>query len=166
MLTLIAQYYFIPLTSRYEPLYNHGLVPAFVCFLVGTSVAATSTSSTGDGGSGSSLVARALEHEILTSLGACSFEVFLFQWPIHAIVTGLLGNDGSAETFVCMCLVLWGSAAAYVAYVETPLVALLRSHTEEWSRLEAEVLHQELPSFERGLTVEDHAQMGYGSTAA
>jgi len=164
---LIAQHFF-RFTCRYEPLYNHGLVPAFVCFLVGTSVACSATpTSTPIAAGGSSFVARALEHDILTSLGACSFEVFLFQWPIHAIVTGALGNGGSAEVFVCMCLVLWGSAAAYVAYVEAPLVKLLRSHTEQWGRQEAGVLIQEMPPFERVPTVEEHAQiLGYGSTAA
>ena len=110
-------------------------------------------------------MARVLEHDVLLALGACSFEVFLFQWPVHQTVSSLFGDaNASAEVFVLMCLALWATAATYIAHVDQPLAALLRKHTEQWG-IEAPPLLA-LPPFARVPTNEEMAQASYGSTAA
>mmetsp|Transcript_80916 Transcript_80916/g.158105 ORF Transcript_80916/g.158105 Transcript_80916/m.158105 type:complete len:491 (+) Transcript_80916:26-1498(+) len=131
----------------YEPLYNHGLVPAFVLFLWGGAVQATTDNHTATGPFQpqrrrcySSIAVRCLRHPILLALGACSFEVFLFQWPVHFVVTSLLGDSGSAssEVFVLFLLVLWSFSAWYIAVVEAPLVKWLRKSSEHWGAPEVE----------------------------
>ena len=44
----------------------------------------------------------------LRGLGACSFEVYLFQWPVHASFAGLgLNTSAGGEVFVAYALVLY-----------------------------------------------------------
>ena len=62
-----------------EILYDHGLAPLFAVFLW---AASRDTSA-------SSKASRLFAHPALSSIGKCSFEVYLFQWPIHAIFYGV-----------------------------------------------------------------------------
>ena len=78
-----------------EILFDHGLAPLFALFLW----AAARDASNG------SKAARVFAHATLASLGTCSFEVYLFQWPVHTIFVGLGLPTTAAENFVAFALV-------------------------------------------------------------
>lgn len=99
-----------------EILFDHGLAPLFALFLW----AAARDASNG------SKAARVFAHATLASLGTCSFEVYLFQWPVHTIFVGLGLPTTAAENFVAFALVLYALAALYEHYVERPYVRWLR----------------------------------------
>ena len=100
-----------------EILYDHGLAPLFAVFLW---AAARDTAA-------SSKASRLFAHPALASIGKCSFEVYLFQWPIHAIFYGVgLPTSDHAENFVAFALTLYMLAALYEVHVERPYVRWLR----------------------------------------
>ena len=66
-------------------------------------------------------------HPAFSSIGKCSFEVYLFQWPVHAIFYGLgLPTSDHAENFIAFALTLYVLAALYEVHVERPYVRWLR----------------------------------------
>jgi len=89
------------------------------------------------GGVGASLVARALMHPIPLALGGCSFQVFLFQWPMHELVTSVCGrhSEKSAVVFAFFLGALWAFSAWYSAAVEEPFVRWLRGRTDGWGNM-------------------------------
>ncbi|KAJ8600234.1 hypothetical protein CTAYLR_001968 [Chrysophaeum taylorii] len=110
----------------YEPLFDHGLAPVLALFLYASAV--DGRRATYLDVNPTSATARMFAHPALTSLGVCSFQVYLFQWPVHAIF-GMIGLDtqknGAAENFVAFALTLWLLAALYERYLERPFVAWL-----------------------------------------
>ena len=100
-----------------EILYDHGLAPLFAVFLW---AAARDTST-------KSKASRLFAHPALSSIGKCSFEVYLFQWPVHAIFYGVgLPTSDHAENFIAFALALYVLAALYEVHVERPYVRWLR----------------------------------------
>ena len=100
-----------------EILYDHGLAPLFALFLwaAARDTAAASKAST------------LFAHPALASIGKCSFEVYLFQWPVHTIFYGLgLPTSDHAANFVAFALTLYMLAALYEVHVERPYVRWLR----------------------------------------
>merc|ERR1712217_94499 len=104
---------------------NHGLALAYVAFLYGSV-----------SGGGAGLAARLLGHKSLAALGEYSFEVFLFQYPVHEIcvsigdITGIFdmkpdGSNTNWEGFMFFFLVLWIVAGLYAEFVEASLVRLV-----------------------------------------
>lgn len=100
-----------------EPLFDHMLAPLHAAFLFFSARAPMP-----------SIAASILAHPALDTLGTCSFEVYLFQWPIHASLglAGLVTLQPFGENFVAFVLTLWLFAAAYEIYLERPFVAYLR----------------------------------------
>lgn len=100
-----------------EPLFDHVLAPLHAAFLFFSARAPTP-----------SIAASILAHPALDTLGNCSFEVYLFQWPIHASfgLAGLITLRPYGENFVAFALTLWLFAASYEIYLERPFVAFLR----------------------------------------
>ena len=117
--------------TGWEELFDHALAPVFAVFLYCAAIDGAAGQGGGGGGGGgpSSAAATALAHAAPRSLGAASFEVYLFQWPLHAIFAFGLGLDTKegAENFVAYVLALYAAAAAYEARVERPYVAWLRA---------------------------------------
>lgn len=115
-----------------EPLFNHGLAPLLAAFLYGSAA----------GGAG--LVARLMRHDALVGLGAYSFEVYLFQHPLHELwvaigdVSGaytMRSPDATHNTSSCAFMVfllsLWLGAGLYAELVEAHLVRWLREEASD-----------------------------------
>lgn len=116
-LVLLAPNPSLAYRSGYEVLFDHGLAPLLALFLYAAAV---------DAGRASA-AAAAFSHGAPDALGACSFQVYLFQWPLHALFAGLgLDTKAGGEVFVAYALALYASAAAYERNVERPYVAWLR----------------------------------------
>ncbi|CAJ1398676.1 unnamed protein product [Effrenium voratum] len=65
-----------------------------------------------------SCVAHLLSHPALVALGKYSFEVYLFQWPLQAVLRQLLGQwPFEPDVFMGFLLLLWLLAGLYVEYV-------------------------------------------------
>uniref|UniRef100_A0A7S3JQE2 Acyltransferase 3 domain-containing protein n=1 Tax=Aureoumbra lagunensis TaxID=44058 RepID=A0A7S3JQE2_9STRA len=106
--------------SGFEPvIFDHGLAPLLAFFLGFSAL---------DSKIRSSIFGRICSHPALTALGSCSFEVYLFQWPLHTIFTylGLPTNDNNGQNFVAFLLTLWFLSSLYEIYIERPFVAWLR----------------------------------------
>jgi len=115
----------------WEPLLNHVFAPCYAAFLYGSAA---------NGGAG--CVAGWLQNKSLVILGAYSFEVYLFQWPIHEIwvaigdITKLFdmrpgGENWNMEGFMIFFLSLWTFAGWYAKSIEAPLIQWLRDITAE-----------------------------------
>ncbi|CAE8582396.1 unnamed protein product [Polarella glacialis] len=129
LLGAVALCLFIPSSGYregWEPLFNHSLAIAFAAFLYGSSA-----------GGGSCITAQLLGHEALVALGEYSFEVYLFQYPVHEIfvalgdVSGMFsmkvaGNNANYEGFMAFFLGLWLVSGLYAEFVEAPLIGWLR----------------------------------------
>eukprot|EP00927_Polykrikos_kofoidii_P084738 TRINITY_DN9020_c0_g1_i2.p1 TRINITY_DN9020_c0_g1~~TRINITY_DN9020_c0_g1_i2.p1 ORF type:complete len:442 (-),score=32.81 TRINITY_DN9020_c0_g1_i2:75-1400(-) len=133
VLSILLMLTFVPNSRRsgndrgYEPLVGHAFGLLYSCFLFGSAA-----------GGGSGLAARLLRHPSLVSLGAMSFEVYLFQHPYHEMLVGLgkvtglwsMQNEShrndDPESFVFYFLSLWVLSGIYLAYVEGPLVRCLQ----------------------------------------
>jgi len=105
--------------NGWEPMLDHGLAPALSGFLYFAAVC-------GDGEE--SVAARALGHEALVSLGADSFEVYIFQRPVHDIFRLLL-DMSATQAFVAYVVALWSFAAAYRRVVQAPVDGFFRRRT-------------------------------------
>merc|ERR1711964_794807 len=92
--------------NGWEPLFDHGLVLFIAGFLY-------SSSTTGR----ESAAARLLGHRSLVALGACSFEVYIFQRPVHDTFRLVFDVD-SAEVFMVYILTLWLFAGLYAKYLQ------------------------------------------------
>mmetsp|Transcript_104611 Transcript_104611/g.223594 ORF Transcript_104611/g.223594 Transcript_104611/m.223594 type:complete len:400 (+) Transcript_104611:99-1298(+) len=110
----------------WEPLLNHGLAPLYAAFLYGSAAR---------GGMG--IAARLLRHDALVGLGALSFEVYLFQWPLHEGVqflgekTGLYNmHEGyrimNPSAFMAFVFLLWLAAGLYSEFIQGPVAHCLR----------------------------------------
>lgn len=117
------------LREGWEPLFNHGFALVLALFLYGSAA---------QGGAG--LIARLLSHDALVGFGDYSFEVYLFQYPVHEIfvaagdLTGAFTMRNASGThntnscgFMAFFLALWLSAGLYAEYVESRLVRWLRA---------------------------------------
>ena len=115
-----------------EVLYNHGVIPFIACFLYGGPL---STPPPVDMPRlpRRSLVAQLLRQPALVGLGTYSFQVFLFQWPVHTAVTAAYGTTEAAEVFVAFCLCLWISAGLFAEFAEQPFVTWLHRRTADWT---------------------------------
>ncbi|CAJ1357652.1 unnamed protein product [Effrenium voratum] len=114
----------------WEPFFGHALAPLFAAFLGAASGRA-------------GLAARLLRSEALVALGAFSFEVYLFQYPIHELfvaagdISGTFSMRNTAGEynnnscgFVIFGFWLWLSSGLYCEFVESRLVGWLRHKTE------------------------------------
>eukprot|EP00933_Yihiella_yeosuensis_P028210 TRINITY_DN22027_c1_g4_i1.p1 TRINITY_DN22027_c1_g4~~TRINITY_DN22027_c1_g4_i1.p1 ORF type:complete len:418 (-),score=35.76 TRINITY_DN22027_c1_g4_i1:402-1655(-) len=132
----VALCLFIPGTgyrSGLETFFDRGLSILYSAFLYGSS------------GGGRCISATILSHEALEALGEYSFEVYLFQFPMHEIfvalgdITGLFnmkvrGNNANYEGFMAFFLSLWLVSALYAEFVEAPLIRWLREYSKAISR--------------------------------
>jgi len=138
-----------------EPFFDHALAPLFAAFLAFAAVdAAHDCQALPFEAPVAPLVERTkrrpsrfaavCSHAALDALSECSFEVYLFQWPLHKIFADVLrlptnwtgGGDaaansagGDGENFVAFILALWTTAALYEKHLERPWVAFLRKNT-------------------------------------
>lgn len=114
-----------------EVLFYHGLSPLMALFLYASSY---------EGGCG--MVARLMRHEALVACGEYSFEVYLFQYPLHEVfvawgdVAGTFDMRNAAHThqtnscgFMAFFLSLWLVAGLYAEWVESYLIRWLRAVT-------------------------------------
>lgn len=100
--------------SHWEVLFDHCLAPFFGMFLYAAA-------------RGNSLTGRFFSHPALAALGDVSFQVYLFQWPVHASFQLLgLPTQDAPENFIAFVLFLWVFAALYEYYLERPFVTYLR----------------------------------------
>ncbi|CAE8670298.1 unnamed protein product [Polarella glacialis] len=112
----------------WEPLFNHGFGLLFAAFLYGSAA-----------GGGSGLVARLFRHDVLVCLGAYSFEVYLFQYPVHEIFVAVGDVSGAFDMrnakreynnnscgFVVFFFSLWLAAGLYAEFVESHLIRWLQ----------------------------------------
>ncbi|KAK7249705.1 hypothetical protein SO694_00004424 [Aureococcus anophagefferens] len=107
--------------SRYragaEELFDHGLAPLFAVFLY--CAARDATALEGEPGS---IFAALCRPRTPASLGRASFEIYLFQWPLHAAFSAVgLDTKAGGENFAAYVLALCVAAVCYGAYVERPL---------------------------------------------
>lgn len=103
-------------------LLTHGFALALAAFMFGSS---------GRGGNGG-LIARLLSHEALVVLGAYSFEVYLFQWPLVSVFHYFFQQwPLPSDAFIAYLLLLWILAGFYVEFLAPPMVRWLRSKSEE-----------------------------------
>lgn len=98
----------------WEPLLDHGFALAIAGFLYGSATAR-----------GRCVMANVLSHRTLVELGKLSFEVYIFQEPVHQAFQ-LLADTRAPEAFMAYLLFLFAFAALYDKYVQTPLVEVLR----------------------------------------
>lgn len=118
----------------WEPFFGHALGPLFAAFLAASAAPAPGCQS---------LVVRLLRHEALVALGEFSFEVYLFQYPIHELFvaagdisgafsmrnpTGAYNNNSCG--FVIFVFWLWLFAGLYCRFIEVHLVNWLRHVTD------------------------------------
>ena len=135
--------------SRYrtgaEELFDHGLAPLFAVFLY--CAARDATALEGEPGS---IFAALCRHDAPRSLGRASFEIYLFQWPLHAAFSAVgLDTKSGGENFAAYVLALCVAAVCYEAYVERPYVAWLRDKFRPLEPLGAErsASSSSLPAF-------------------
>jgi len=108
--------------NGWEPMLDHGLAPLFVAFLYGSAVSSRSCS------------VRLLRHEALAGLGAISFEVYIFQRPVHDLFLVFLHADpASMEAFLAYLLSLWFFAGLYARCVQEPFDRWLKTVSSGWS---------------------------------
>jgi peptidoglycan/LPS O-acetylase OafA/YrhL len=107
----------------WDSLFDHGLAPFYALFLFGSSV----------NGGVEGWAARLLRHDSLVSLGQYSFEVYLFQWPVHEAFVALGDitrfssmRKPNSEGFFLFFMSLWVIAGVYSENIETPLANWLR----------------------------------------
>jgi len=100
-----------------DALLIHGIEPAIVLFFIASAVAGRS-----------SMVVRILSHPGLSSLGVYSFEVYLFQVPMHDLWVRCFGSDqmGFAIMFLPFLVSLWLFSGVYAELVEKPMVRWIR----------------------------------------
>eukprot|EP00931_Biecheleriopsis_adriatica_P090549 TRINITY_DN64514_c0_g1_i1.p1 TRINITY_DN64514_c0_g1~~TRINITY_DN64514_c0_g1_i1.p1 ORF type:complete len:417 (+),score=85.94 TRINITY_DN64514_c0_g1_i1:69-1319(+) len=110
--------------NGWEPLLDHGLALPIAGFLLGSCAQA---------GEPGGLGAKLLAHKALASLGEMSFEVYIFQRPMHDAF-GLFFETDQMEVFMVYLLVLWIFAGGYCRYVQAPVDAWLKHRTTEWAR--------------------------------
>jgi len=103
--------------NGWEPLYDHGLALLFAGFLY------WSADSKEKG-----KIAQLLSHPALVSFGECSFEVYIFQRPMHDIFRHLF-DAKTGEVFMVFLFTLWIFANRYMEYVQKPLDKFIRSVT-------------------------------------
>ena len=70
--------------------------------------------------------ARLLSHPALVALGKYSFEVYLFQWPLQAILRQWQRWPAN-ETFMAFLLLLWLLAGLYVEFLVEHMNTFLRA---------------------------------------
>ncbi|CAE8615341.1 unnamed protein product [Polarella glacialis] len=129
---IVGVVFFLPRPPRtwalhlngWEPLLDHGLALAIAGFLLGSCTEQEDCKPVGLG-------AKLLGHPALASLGEMSFEVYIFQRPMHDIFALFFDAD-SPEVFMVYVLTLWVFAGLYVKYVQAPVDRWLRSKTENW----------------------------------
>jgi len=119
--------------NGWEPLLDHGLSLAIAGFLFGSCSRADQPRGLG---------AKLLAHTALAALGEMSFEVYIFQRPMHDTFLLLFGVD-SAEVFMVFVVVLWIFAACYNHFVQAPLDSWIRKRTD-WAR-STEILNNDKP---------------------
>ena len=117
--------------TGFEVLYNHGVIPAISCFLFASPLC-TPTPSHLPTPPRCSYVALLLRQQAFVGLGTYSFQVYLFQWPVHMAISNLYGTTEAAEVFVTFCLVLWICAGLYAEHIEAPFIMWLRDFTSGW----------------------------------
>uniref|UniRef100_A0A7S4BWC6 Acyltransferase 3 domain-containing protein n=2 Tax=Chrysotila carterae TaxID=13221 RepID=A0A7S4BWC6_CHRCT len=98
----------------WEPFFDHGLVLPLSVFLCASACDERA------------LCVRLLSHPALVSLGSYSFDVFLFQFPLKQLFSGLLFSSWTGEVFLLYLLTLWTIAGVYAETVEARAVAWLR----------------------------------------
>ncbi|CAL1159500.1 unnamed protein product [Cladocopium goreaui] len=92
--------------NGWEPLLDHGLAPLLAAFILGSCVEED------PGWSG-----RLLAHPALVSLGDLSFQVYIFQRPMHDTI-GLLLSTEEMDVFMAYMVSLWLFAGIYKVFVE------------------------------------------------
>ncbi|CAJ1336390.1 unnamed protein product [Effrenium voratum] len=119
--------------TGWEPLFNHGCSLLFAAHMYGSSIAGTG-----------SLTAGFLSFPALVALGEYSFEVYLFQYPVHEIFVAMAdithtfgmkihGKNANSQGFMTFFLVLWLVSGLYAEHVEKRLIRWLRAKSEEFS---------------------------------
>eukprot|EP00933_Yihiella_yeosuensis_P009792 TRINITY_DN115898_c0_g1_i1.p1 TRINITY_DN115898_c0_g1~~TRINITY_DN115898_c0_g1_i1.p1 ORF type:complete len:426 (+),score=21.97 TRINITY_DN115898_c0_g1_i1:70-1347(+) len=121
--------------NGWEPLLDHLMSLPIAGFLIGSS---------GEGGAPTGLCARLLAHKALVSLGEMSFQVYIFQRPVHDTF-GLAFSMDSPEVFMVYALFLWIFAGLYARYVENPVNQFVKSFTANWVEAESPLRSDELP---------------------
>lgn len=117
----------------FEPFFGHGLGLFFAAFLVCSSIPPRTSGS-----------ASLLRHPSLRALGAYSFEVYLFQYPVHELFVAVGDISGTYSMrnlagkynnnscgFIVYVFVLWLFAGLYMELVEHRLVSWLKRISEE-----------------------------------
>eukprot|EP00448_Togula_jolla_P015637 CAMPEP_0170583628 /NCGR_PEP_ID=MMETSP0224-20130122/8239_1 /TAXON_ID=285029 /ORGANISM="Togula jolla, Strain CCCM 725" /LENGTH=356 /DNA_ID=CAMNT_0010906973 /DNA_START=145 /DNA_END=1212 /DNA_ORIENTATION=- len=106
----------------WEPLFDHGVSIFLAMFLYGAAA-----------GNGAGHFAKLTSHQALRGLGAYSFEVYLFQYPVNRLymIWGRETAHQSAEVFMAFFLNLWLVAGLYAEFIEAPLVRWLRAITSD-----------------------------------
>jgi peptidoglycan/LPS O-acetylase OafA/YrhL len=118
----------------FEPLFDHALAPFFAIFLATAATDCLETTARGESSPPCSFAARLFSHPALCKIGESSFEVYLFQWPLHTLFVGIgLHTDQNAgQNFITFVLCLYFIAGLYEATLERPFVKWLRARTEPW----------------------------------
>ena len=102
----------------YEVLLVSGFAP-----LLGLVLFGTSTKHRG-------VIARLANAKALRALGASTFQVYLFQDPMHRLFSVMIyganvNTEFSRDAFICYVVTLWASAVAFNEFVETPVYNVL-----------------------------------------
>lgn len=109
--------------NGWEPLFDHTLSIALAGHLVGSCAPVKVRSGS----------VKLLSHRGLVALGANSFEVYIFQRPIHDLFVGqFAANSDSMEVFMTFLLGLWLFAGLYAHYIQAPLNGWLRAAAEHF----------------------------------
>ena len=68
------------------------------------------------------------KHPALTALGTISFDVYLWQEPVHSLFVYAFGlrNTFTASTFMAYLVLLYTAAQLYATHVDEPFAAWLR----------------------------------------
>jgi len=109
--------------AGYEPLYYQSLAPLTGLWLYGACVAEDSRTN---------LIAKLCSHDTCVTLGAFSFEVYLFQQPINELFLWFFADfaDKPKEVpiiFVLFVVTVFTTAGLYSRYVQSWLIKWLRS---------------------------------------
>jgi len=106
----------------WEPLFDHGVSIFFAIFLYGSAA-----------GNGAGNFAKLTSQKALRAAGAYSFEVYLFQYPVHKLyfIWDKETAHNSPEVFMTFFLSLWLVAGLYTEFIEAPIVRWLREITSE-----------------------------------
>ncbi|CAK9084922.1 Hypothetical protein (Fragment) [Durusdinium trenchii] len=102
--------------NGWEPMLDHGLAPLLAAFILGSCADRERPG----------WCARLLAHPALVSLGEMSFEVYIFQRPVHDTFELFTATD-EMDVFLVYLLVLWAFAGVYKSYVEDPVEQCLRA---------------------------------------